>query len=127
MLAPPGRIENVRGVHTSEELFPDLIFTKVLRLFIEGRGALSYGVLVDTRGAPDSHQAWWPVPLPAEPFHRPPETIFFGSPPSIPRVRANFTVAEQSGGDVAIKGPEDGAKARVRPGTDVPRRKIVPP
>lgn len=37
MLAPPGREEDVRSVHTSE-LLPDLFFKNVLHLFIEGRG-----------------------------------------------------------------------------------------
>lgn len=113
----------MRSVHTSEELFLDLIFNNLLHLFIKGRGALSYGVCMDARGPPDSNQAWWPVPLPTEPFHQPPETIFLKITSIHPHVLANFTVAEQSGGDIAIKGLEDGAKAMMRPGTNVPKEK----
>lgn len=95
MLALPGGRGNVGSSHTSEELIPDLISKKLLLLFIEGRGALSYGVHAEARGRPARLASG--LAASAEPLT--PRDNFLTIPLIRPHVLDNFTVLEQSEGD----------------------------
>lgn len=81
--------------HTSEELIPDLISKKLLLLFIERRGALSYGVHAEARGRPARLASG--LAASAEPLT--PRDDLLTITLIRPHVLVNFTVLEQSEGD----------------------------